>query len=239
MKKLINDPQDVMRESLAGFAAAHADILNVSFDPVYVTRRGRAGRRQGGHRFGRRQRSRTPARRIRGPGHARCRLSRPGLHIPESRPDGSGHRRCRWRSRRAPHRQELHRRRYEFRNGRRTVPGAWHRGGVGRHQRRRRGAGQPLHGRPPRHGADSAGGKDLRRRRRPRLRSLPRGRAGPQGECKRPFHGHGLDAPAPCPPPANRTFELGDNEIEMGVGIHGEPGRERMPPPAGRNWSRT
>ena len=24
------------------------------------------------------------------------------------------------------------------------------------------------------------------------------------------------------------TFELGDDEIEMGVGIHGEPGRERM-----------
>jgi dihydroxyacetone kinase-like protein len=25
------------------------------------------------------------------------------------------------------------------------------------------------------------------------------------------------------------TFELGENEMEMGVGIHGEPGRERMP----------
>ena len=38
MKKLINDPQDVMRESLAGFAAAHSEILKVSFDPVYVVR---------------------------------------------------------------------------------------------------------------------------------------------------------------------------------------------------------
>jgi dihydroxyacetone kinase-like protein len=38
MKKLINDPQDVMRESLAGFAEAHADILKVSFDPVYIVR---------------------------------------------------------------------------------------------------------------------------------------------------------------------------------------------------------
>jgi len=38
MKKLINDPQDVMRDSLAGFAAAHSDILKVSFDPVYVVR---------------------------------------------------------------------------------------------------------------------------------------------------------------------------------------------------------
>lgn len=34
-----------------------------------------------------------------------------------------------------------------------------------------------------------------------------------------------------CTVPANGkpTFELGENEIEMGVGIHGEPGIERMP----------
>ena len=38
MKKLINDPRDAVRESLAGFAAAHSDILKVSFDPVYVVR---------------------------------------------------------------------------------------------------------------------------------------------------------------------------------------------------------
>src|SRR6188472_1439296 len=38
MKKLINDPQDAMRESLAGFAEAHSDILKVSFDPVYIVR---------------------------------------------------------------------------------------------------------------------------------------------------------------------------------------------------------
>jgi len=38
MKKLINDPGDVVRESLAGFAAAHSDILKVSFDPTYVVR---------------------------------------------------------------------------------------------------------------------------------------------------------------------------------------------------------
>ncbi len=38
MKKLINDPQDVVRESLAGLARAHADILRVSTDPVFVVR---------------------------------------------------------------------------------------------------------------------------------------------------------------------------------------------------------
>jgi phosphoenolpyruvate---glycerone phosphotransferase subunit DhaK len=38
MKKLINDPRDAVRESLAGFAAAHAELLKVCFDPVYVVR---------------------------------------------------------------------------------------------------------------------------------------------------------------------------------------------------------
>ena len=38
MKKLINDPQNVVRESLEGLALAHADILKVSLDPVYVFR---------------------------------------------------------------------------------------------------------------------------------------------------------------------------------------------------------
>jgi phosphoenolpyruvate---glycerone phosphotransferase subunit DhaK len=38
MKKLINDPSDAMHESLAGFAEAHSDILKVHFDPVYVIR---------------------------------------------------------------------------------------------------------------------------------------------------------------------------------------------------------
>lgn len=39
MKKLINNPQDIVRESLEGMALAHADLINVCFDPVYVVRR--------------------------------------------------------------------------------------------------------------------------------------------------------------------------------------------------------
>jgi len=38
MKKLINDPRDVRREFLAGLALAHADILRVCLEPVYVAR---------------------------------------------------------------------------------------------------------------------------------------------------------------------------------------------------------
>ena len=38
MKKLINDPNAVVQESLVGLALAHPEILKVSFDPVYVIR---------------------------------------------------------------------------------------------------------------------------------------------------------------------------------------------------------
>jgi len=53
MKKLINDPQHVVRESLEGLALAHADLVRVSFSPVYVVRadapvRGKVGIVSGG-----------------------------------------------------------------------------------------------------------------------------------------------------------------------------------------------
>lgn len=38
MKKLINRPEDVVRESLHGMAAAHADLVKVHFDPFFVVR---------------------------------------------------------------------------------------------------------------------------------------------------------------------------------------------------------
>ena len=39
MKKLINDPKNVVTEAVAGFGAAHDDIVRVSLDPVYVVRK--------------------------------------------------------------------------------------------------------------------------------------------------------------------------------------------------------
>ena len=38
MKKLINRPQDVVEEALHGLQSAHPDLLRVCFDPVYVMR---------------------------------------------------------------------------------------------------------------------------------------------------------------------------------------------------------
>jgi dihydroxyacetone kinase-like protein len=38
MKKLINKPEDVVKESLAGVAAAHGDLVKVHYDPNFVVR---------------------------------------------------------------------------------------------------------------------------------------------------------------------------------------------------------
>lgn len=38
MKKLINKPEEVVRESLHGLAAAHGDLLKVHFDPCFIVR---------------------------------------------------------------------------------------------------------------------------------------------------------------------------------------------------------
>jgi dihydroxyacetone kinase-like protein len=42
MKKFMNGVDVMLKEALSGLAAAHADILSVSFDPTYVTRTERA-----------------------------------------------------------------------------------------------------------------------------------------------------------------------------------------------------
>src|SRR5215211_1956581 len=38
MKKLINAPEDVLRDALEGTAAAHGDRVRVNFDPPYIVR---------------------------------------------------------------------------------------------------------------------------------------------------------------------------------------------------------
>ncbi len=45
MKKIINDPETVVDDSLHGMAAAHADLIKVNYDPAYIVRAG--GPRQG------------------------------------------------------------------------------------------------------------------------------------------------------------------------------------------------
>ena len=47
MKKFLNDPADVVRESLAGLAAAHGDILRYDADAADRRPHRRAGAGQG------------------------------------------------------------------------------------------------------------------------------------------------------------------------------------------------
>lgn len=41
MKKIINAPQDVVREACQGFALAHADLVTLHPEPLFITRRGK------------------------------------------------------------------------------------------------------------------------------------------------------------------------------------------------------
>src|SRR3712207_351781 len=40
MKKLLNTPDSLVRDALAGMAAAHADLIAVHYDPDYIVRTG-------------------------------------------------------------------------------------------------------------------------------------------------------------------------------------------------------
>ena len=81
-------------------------------------------------------------------------------------------------------------------------------------------------------GRRGVGGTVLRRedRRRPgRGRRLARRRHRDrgQGQRQRALDGHGADRRASCRPPARRRSTSADDEMEIGIGIHGEPGRRR------------
>ena len=39
MKKLINDPADVVRDALQGMEAAHSDLIKVTYDPYTIVRK--------------------------------------------------------------------------------------------------------------------------------------------------------------------------------------------------------
>ena len=113
---------------------------------------------------------------------------------------------------------------------------------LGGHRRRRRRPGQHLDGRSARGRRHRAAGEDRRRGRRggPRPR-----RRSPTSPARSTRNGRSMGvALTSCTVPAagKPTFELGEDEMELGVGIHGEPGRERRAAGAGarrspRCWS--
>jgi dihydroxyacetone kinase-like protein len=228
MKKFLNDPADVVKESLAGLAAAHGDILRYDADAQILTRagapvQGKVALISGG-----------------GSGHeplhggfvgkgmldAAC----PGEVFTSPVPEQmlaatkavDGGRRSH------PHRQELHGRRDELQARSRGRRGR----GDQRRVRARSTTTSPSRTRStPRAAAASARRSCWRRsraRRGARRRPGDRRRDRAQGQRRARSFGIALSS---CTPPAagKPIFDLPEGEIEIGVGIHGEPGRRREP----------
>ena len=129
MKKLINDPADCRHRR----PARHRRRAPGTAGGPSRTRSSTAGTPpctgKVGHHLRRRLRARAAARRVRRRRHARRRLRRRSLHLTGARPDARGDQERRRRGRGAAHREELHRRRHELRDG----------GRDGRRRDRRRG----------------------------------------------------------------------------------------------------
>ena len=130
------------------------------------------------------------------------------------------------RRRRAAHREELHRRRHELRDGRRA----------GRRRRRRRGRRRwsPTTTSPcrtastPPAAAASASPCCWRRssaRRPRRAAASPRSPTSPSRSTATAAAWAWRSRRARCPAAGKPTFDLPEDEMEVGIGIHGEPGR--------------
>ena len=230
MKKLINESGRRGRGvARTGFAAAHADLVRVNYDPMYIVRADAPVQGKVGDPVGRRLGARADARRLRGHGHARRRLPGGGLHLAHARPDVRGHQGGRRRRRRAAHRQELHRRRPQLRDGRRPrrAPTAsrWRPSSPTTTWPCRTASTRPAAAAwaspcSPRRSSGAAAEEG---------RTSPRS---PSSAARVNAEGRSMGmALTSCTVPAagKPTFELGDDEMEIGIGIHGEPGRERLP----------
>ncbi len=229
MKKLINDPHDVVTETVRGFARAHEGTSSLVEDPIHLHRadapvRGKVGIVSGGGS------GHEPLHAgFIGHGMLDAAVAGAGLHQsdpgPHRRRDEGGGR----GSGRAPHREELPGDVLNFEDrGGAGRAGGHPRRVVRRRRRRRRRAGLALHGRTPRRGRHRRG-REVRRR-RSRARRRPRRRRGGRPPRQR---GHSVDGPGlgsgTVPHAGEPSFTLADDEVGARIGIHGEPGRERIP----------
>ena len=242
MRKLLNDPEAVVRESLAGLAAAHGDILRVDADAQIVVRADapRAGKvaliSGGGSGHEPLHGGFVGAR------HARRGLPGRGLHVSRPGPDAGRDEGGRRRRRRRPPRQELHGRRHELQARRRGRGGRGDRGRVRADRRRRGRPGLALHGRPPRRGRDRAGREARRRGRRARRRPRGRHRRGAPRERahalvrRRPVVVHpARRGPADLRPAAGRDGGRDRDPRRAGPAPRGARHRRRTSP---TSWSR-
>ena len=228
MKKLINDPKAVVDESVEGFGLAHADLVTVFADPKYVVRKdapvaGKVGLVSGGGSGHEPLHGGLSGRECSTPP---CR-ARSSPRPPRTRSSPATARRKR-RRRRAAHREELHRRRAELRDrgraGRRPRASRSARSSSTTTSRSRTRCTPPAGaasaapcswrrspGRPPSAGTTSTPSPPSRERVNQNVRCM----------------GVALTA-CTVPHAGEPSFTLEDDEIEIGIGIHGEPGRHRI-----------
>ena len=236
MKKLINDPDAVVSEALLGIAAAHPSLTVDHANRVIMRadagRPGKVGIVSGG-----------------GSGHEPLHGGFVGFGMLDAACAGEiftspapdqmlAATRRSMAARESAHREELHRRRHELRDGGRAgaADGSEVQSWSSTTTSRSRTA---LDRGPPRCWRDrllekisgAAAGRVARWHRSPTSRA---------GSTRTAAAWVSPSPPARCPQ-RQPTFELGEDEMELGMGIHGEPGREARtthPPPRSPScWS--
>ena len=231
MKKLINDPADVVADALHGIEAAHPELrVDHAQQDHLPRRRARPGQGRASSPAAARATSRCTAGSS-GSGmlDAACAGEVFTSPVPDQMLAATKLRRR--RRRRPARREELHRRRHELRDGRRA--------GRGRDRRRGRRPSSPTTTSPSRTActrpAAAASASPCCWRRSP-VPPRSSGRTLDQvaavaraGQRERPQHGRRAHLVHGARPPGNPTFDLPEDEMEVGVGIHGEPGRQRVP----------
>ena len=227
MKKIINKPADFVSEMLDGLLKAHPDQLAYEEELQCIVRadapvEGKVALATGG-----------------GSGHLPVFLGYVGkglldgcavgdvFNSPSADQMLDGHQAHPWRQRRRLHLRQLQRRRDELRHGQRDGRHGRHRGAHGAGARRRRlgsagsrrtdGAAWPAWSSPSRcAGAKADMGGSLDEVAAAAEKALANTRS----------MGVAL-SPCTVPMAGTPTFTIGDDEMEIGMGIHGEPGVKR------------
>ncbi len=228
MKKILNQAADFVPEMLDGLLKAHPDQLAYAGDDVHCIVRADApvaGQGRAGHRRRLGPPPRLPG--LRGQGHARRLRRGRRVRLAQRRPDAGSHQAHPRRQGRGLHLRQLRRRRHELRHGRRDgrrsktsrCAPCWSRTTWPRPRRTKPHAGaawpawsSPLRSAAPR---PTRAARSTRWWRRPRRRWPTSARWA--WRCR----------PAPCPRAGKPTFTIGEDEMEIGMGIHGEPGMKR------------
>ncbi len=229
-KKLINDGGKAVDEMLEGILAAHpAPSQSRRRQPALDHRPRRPAPGQGRPGDRRRLGPRADLSRLRRQGAGRRGGDRQCLRLAAARPDPRMRQGGQRRRRRAFHVRQLCRRRHEFRHGGRDGGDGRHRGAHGADHRRRRFRAARRTGTSA--AASPAISSSSRRPAPPATACCPstNASASPARPTTTPSPWAWRLSPCSLPQTRRPNFEIGADEMEIGMGIHGEPGVARGP----------